>query len=111
MRRLAGSCAVGRGASERIEHLLTRRSFRVFVNLLVGGLELVDFQSALKQLQVGSLVTWLGESVYRFWARLPVPPRLLLLTPPTLVPRHLKTCQKMGLDGLYSFWLIESNLD
>jgi len=73
--RLAGGRAVGRGASERIEHLPSRRSFGVFVNLLVGSLGLVDFQSALKQLQVGSLVTWLGESVNVLWARLPVPPQ------------------------------------
>jgi hypothetical protein len=80
--------AVGRSVSERIEHLPTRRSFGVFVNLLVGSLGLVDFHAKLWQLQVGSLVTWLGESVNRFWARLPVPPQLLLHTPPTQVARR-----------------------
>ena len=85
--RLAGGYAVGPGASERIEHLPTRRSFGVFVNLLVGSLGLVDFHTKLWQLQVGSLVTWLGESVNMLWARLPVPPQLLLLTFPTHVAR------------------------
>jgi hypothetical protein len=39
---LAGGHGVDRRASERIEHLPTRRSFGVFVNLLVGSLGLVD---------------------------------------------------------------------
>jgi len=86
--RLAGDHAGGRGASERIEHLPTRRSFGVFVNLLVGSLEWVHFYTKLWRLQVGSLVTWLGESVNLLWARLPVPPRLLLLTLPTPVARR-----------------------
>ena len=86
--RLAGGDAAGRGAFHRIEHLPTRRSFGVFVNLLVGSLGLVDFFTKLWQLQVGSLVTWLGESVSMRWARLPVPPRLLLLTLPTPVARR-----------------------
>ena len=92
--RLAGGRAVGRGASERIEHLPTRRSFGVFVNLRVGSLGLVDFYSKLWQLQVGSLVTWLDESVSMRWARLPVPPQLLLLTLPTRVARR---CGQEGL--------------
>ena len=75
VRRLAVGDAVGWGVSERIEHLPTRRSFGVFVNLLAGSLGLVDFQSELWQLQVGSLVTWLGERVSMFWARLQVPLR------------------------------------
>ncbi len=83
--RLAGGHAVGRGASERIEHLPTKRRFGVFVNLLVGSFGLVDFYTKLRQLQVGSLVTWLGGSVSLFWARLPVPPQLQLLTLPTQV--------------------------
>jgi hypothetical protein len=86
--RLAGGHAVDRSASDRIEHLPNRRSFGVFVNLLVGSLGLVDFFTKLWQLQAGSLVTWLGESVNLFWARLPVPPGLLLLTQPTLGGRH-----------------------
>jgi hypothetical protein len=86
--RLAGGYAAERGAFDIIEHLPTRRSFGVFVNLLVGSLGLVDFYAKLWQLQVGSLVTWLGESVYRFWARLPVPLQLVLLTQPTLVARQ-----------------------
>ena len=73
--RLAGGLGVERGALVRIEHLPTRRSFGVFVNLLVGSLGLVDFYTKLWQLQVGSLVTWLGESVNLVWARLPVPPQ------------------------------------
>jgi hypothetical protein len=73
--RLAGGHPVGRVASERIEHLPTKRRFGVFVNLLVGSLGLLDFYTKLWQLQVGSLVTWLGESVNLVWARLPVPPR------------------------------------
>ena len=83
VRRLAGGHPVGRGASERIEHLSPRRSFGVFVNLLAGSLGWVHFYTNLLQLQVGSLVTWLGESVNLVWARLPVPPQLLLLTLPT----------------------------
>ena len=86
--RLEDGVAVGRGASRRIEHLPTRRSFGVFVNLLVGSLGLLDFYTKLLQLQVVSLVTWLVESVNLFWARLPVAPRLLLLTQPTLVARQ-----------------------
>ena len=35
--RLAGGDAAGRGVSERIEHLPTRRSFEVFVNLVWYG--------------------------------------------------------------------------
>ena len=81
--RFAGGHAVGRGASERIEHLPTRRSFGVFVNLLVGSLGLVDFYTKPWQLPVGSLVTRLGESVNMFRMRLPVPPQLLLLTLPS----------------------------
>ena len=50
----------------------------------VGG-----FYIKLRYFQVGSLVTWLGESVNMPWARLPVPPRLLPLTPPTQVARRL----------------------
>ena len=87
--RLAGGDAVGRGALVRIEHLPPRRSFWVFVNLLIGSLGLVDFYTELWQLPVGSLVTWLGESVSIFWERLPVPPQLLLLTPPTQVARRV----------------------
>jgi hypothetical protein len=83
--RLAGGHAAGPGASVRIEHLPTRRSFGAFVNLLVGSFGLVDFYTKLRQLQVGSLVTWLGGSVNMSWARLPVPPQLLLLTQPTQV--------------------------
>ena len=75
VRRLAGGHAVGRGAIDRIEHLPTRRSFGVFVNLLVGSLGLVDLYTKLWRLQVGPLVTWLDESVNLVWARLPVPPR------------------------------------
>jgi hypothetical protein len=73
--RLAGGHAVGRGGCVRIEHLPPRRSFGVFVNLLAGSLGLVDSYTKLWQLQVGSLVTWRGESVNTFWARLPVPPQ------------------------------------
>jgi len=69
----------------KIEHLPPRRSFAVFVNLLVGSLGLVDFYTKLRPLQVGSLVTWLDESVNLLWARLPVPPQLHLLTQPTQV--------------------------
>ena len=72
-----------RSAFDRIEHLPTRRSFGVFVNLLVGSFGLVDFYTKLRQLQVGSLVTWLSESVNTFRMQLPVPPQLLLLAPPT----------------------------
>jgi hypothetical protein len=86
--RLEDGVAVGRGASRRIEHLPTRRSFGVFVNLLVGSLGLLDFYTKLLQLQVVSLVTWLVESVNLFWARLPVPPQFLLPTLPTLVARR-----------------------
>jgi hypothetical protein len=86
--RLADDHAGGRGASERIEHLPPRRSFGVFVNLLIESLGLEDFYTKLWQLQVGSLVTWLGESVSMRWARLPVPPRLLLLTLPAPVARR-----------------------
>ena len=86
--RLASGHAVGRDASERIEHLPPRRSFGVFVNLLIGSLGLVNFYTELWLLQVGSLVTWLGESVSMFWARLPVPPRLLRLTVPTEAARQ-----------------------
>ena len=86
--RLRGVHAVGRGALVRIEHLPTRRSFGVFVNLLIESLGLEDFYTKLWQLQVGSLVTWLGESVSMRWARLPVPPRLLLLPLPTPVARR-----------------------
>ncbi len=90
VRRLAGGHAVERGAFERIEHLPTRRSFEVFVNLLVGSLGLVDFQSELRLLQVGSLVTWHDESVNMLWARLPVLLRLLLLTRSTQVARRMR---------------------
>ena len=83
--RLAGGHLVRRGAFERIEHLPPRRSFGGFVNLLVGSLGLVEFYTKLRQLPVGSLVTWLGESVNLFWARLPVAPQLLVLSLPTLV--------------------------
>jgi hypothetical protein len=85
--RLAGGHAVGRVVVVRIEHLPTRRSFGVFVNLLVGSLEWVDVYTKLRPHQVGSLVTWLVERVSMFWARLPVPPQLLLLIPPTQVAR------------------------
>ena len=88
VRRLAVGDAVGWGVSERIEHLPTRRSFGVFVNLLVGSLGLVDFYTKPWQLPVGSLVTRLGESVSMFWERLPVPLQLLLLTLPTEVARR-----------------------
>ena len=43
VQRLARGHAVGRGVSERIEHLPSRRSFEVFVNLLVESLGLGDF--------------------------------------------------------------------
>ena len=80
--RLAGGHLVRRGAFERIEHLPPRRSFGGFVNLLVGSLGLVEFYTKLRQLPVGSLVTWLGESVKLVWARLPVPPSYLYLPRP-----------------------------
>ena len=83
----------------KFESLPTRRSFGVFVNLLVGSLGLADFYTKLWHLQVGSLVTWLGESVNLPWARLPVPPQLLLLTLPTQVTRQ--RCYFSYLD-LYS---------
>jgi hypothetical protein len=71
----------------------------VFVNLLVGSMRLVDSYTKPRQLPAGSLVTWLGESVNLVWARLPVPPQLLLLTPPTQVTRQ--RCYFSYLD-LYS---------
>ncbi len=104
--RLAGGHAVRRGGFDRIEHLPTRRSFGVFVNLLVGSLGLVDFHSKLWRIQVGSLVTWLSESGNMFRARLPVPPQLHLLTQPTLVatssspPGSILSLQGLGGGGV-----------
>ncbi len=94
--RLAGGHAVERGAFVRIEHLPTRRSFGGFVNLLVVSLEFEDFYGKLWSLQVGSLVTWFGESVDMRCARLPVPPHPVLLTQPTQVARRDEAVRGVG---------------
>ena len=103
--RLAGGHAVGRVVVVRIEHLPTRRSFGVFVNLLIGSLRLVDIYTKPWQLQVGSLVTWLGESVNLVWARLPVPHPLLLLAQPTLVARPEASKPLIRFVAVCSFYL------
>jgi hypothetical protein len=61
------------------------------------------FYAKLWRLQVGPLVTWLDESINMRWARLPVPPQLLLLIPPTQVARRVFARLFFANEGVFVF--------